>query len=42
MSGTVEQVALRTMRVRSLSGEQITVANDDLLNTRLRIYKRMA
>jgi hypothetical protein len=30
------------MRVRSLSGEQITVANGDLLNTRLRNYKRMA
>lgn len=42
MSGTVEQVGLKTTRVRSLSGEQITVANDDLLNTRLRNYKRMA
>jgi len=40
--GTVEQVGLKTTRIRSLSGEQISVANDALLNTRLRNFKRMS
>jgi small-conductance mechanosensitive channel len=42
LMGTVEHVGLRTTRVRSLSGEQIVFSNDDLLNTRIRNYKRMA
>lgn len=40
--GTVEMIGLRTTRVRSLSGEQISVSNDALLNTRLRNFKRMS
>ncbi|KXF79116.1 hypothetical protein ATN84_05125 [Paramesorhizobium deserti] len=40
--GTVEQVGLKTTRIRSLSGEQISVANDTLLNSRLRNFKRMS
>lgn len=41
MSGTIEHVGLKTTRVRSLSGEQIVIANSDLLKTRIRNYKRM-
>lgn len=39
--GTVERIGLKTTRLRSLSGEEISVANDALLNTRLRNFKRM-
>lgn len=39
--GTVEQIGLKTTRIRSLSGEQIVFANSDLLNSRVRNYKRM-
>lgn len=39
--GTVEQVGLKTTRIRSLSGEQIVFSNSDLLNSRIRNYKRM-
>ena len=39
--GTVEQIGLKTTRLRSLSGEQIVVANSDLLKSRIRNYKRM-
>ncbi len=39
--GTVEHVGLKTTRLRSLGGEQIVVANSDLLKSRIRNYKRM-
>jgi small-conductance mechanosensitive channel len=39
--GTVENIGLKTTRVRSLSGEQLVFANNDLLNSRIRNYKRM-
>jgi small-conductance mechanosensitive channel len=39
--GTVEYVGLKTTRLRSLSGEQIIISNTDLLNSRVRNYKRM-
>jgi small-conductance mechanosensitive channel len=39
--GTVEHVGLKTTRVRSLSGEQLVFANSDLLNSRIRNFKRM-
>ncbi len=39
--GTVEQIGLKTTRIRSLSGEQIVFSNSDLLNSRVRNYKRM-
>jgi len=39
--GTVEHIGLKTTRLRSLSGEQIVVSNNDLLNSRIRNYKRM-
>ncbi|MFN2563649.1 MAG: mechanosensitive ion channel family protein [Gemmatimonadaceae bacterium] len=40
-SGTVEQIGLKTTRIRSLSGEQIIFANNDLLKGRIRNYKRL-
>jgi small-conductance mechanosensitive channel len=39
--GSVEHIGLKTTRIRSLSGEQIIFANSDLLNSRIRNYKRM-
>lgn len=39
--GNVEQIGIKTTRIRSLSGEQIICANGDLLNTRIRNFKRM-
>ena len=41
VTGTVEHVGLKTTRVRSLSGEQIVLANNDLLGSRIRNYGRM-
>lgn len=40
--GSVEQVGLKTTRLRSLSGEQIVISNAELLKTTIRNYKRMA
>lgn len=39
--GSVEYVGLKTTRIRSLGGEQIIFSNSDLLNARVRNYKRM-
>lgn len=41
MLGTVERVGIKTTRLRSLSGEQIVMSNNDLLQSRVRNYKRM-
>lgn len=40
-SGTVEQIGIKTTRLRSLAGEQIVVGNNDLLGSRIHNYKRM-
>jgi small-conductance mechanosensitive channel len=40
--GTVEHVGLKTTRLRSLSGEQIVLANTDLLKSRVRNFKRLS
>ncbi len=40
-SGTVEDIGLKSTRLRSLSGEQMIFSNTDLLNSRIRNYKRM-
>lgn len=42
LRGTVEHIGLKTTRVRSLSGEQIIFANNDLLNSRILNFKRMS
>ncbi len=39
--GAVENVGLKTTRVRSLSGEQLVFSNADLLKSRIRNYGRM-
>lgn len=39
--GTVERIGLKTTRVRSLHGEQLIFSNADLLNSRIRNFKRM-
>ncbi len=39
--GTVERIGLKTTRVRSLHGEQLVFSNSDLLNSRIRNFKRM-
>ena len=39
--GMVEQIGLKTTRVRSLSGELLVFSNSDLLQSRIRNYKRM-
>jgi small-conductance mechanosensitive channel len=41
LTGTVEHIGLKTTRIRSSTGEQIIVANSDMLKARLRNYKRM-
>lgn len=40
--GTVEYVGLKNTRLRSLSGEQIILANSDILSSRVRNYGRMS
>lgn len=39
--GTVEHIGVKTTRIRSLSGEQLVFSNTDLLQSRIRNYKRM-
>lgn len=39
--GMVERIGLKTTRVRSLSGELLVFSNSDLLQSRIRNYKRM-
>lgn len=41
MLGSVEQIGLKTTRVRSLSGEQLVFSNTDLLNSRIQNFGRM-
>ncbi len=40
--GTVEQVGIKSTKLRSLSGEQLVISNADLLSSRVRNYGRMA
>lgn len=39
--GVIEHVGIKTTRLRSLSGEQVVMANSDLTGSRIRNYKRM-
>lgn len=39
--GTVEQIGVKTTRIRSLSGEQLIFSNTDLTDSRVRNYKVM-
>jgi hypothetical protein len=40
--GTVEYIGLKTTHIRSLSGEQLVFSNSDLLQSRIRNFRRMA
>lgn len=42
MLGTVEKIGIKTTRVRSLFGEQLVFTNSDLIDARIKNYKRMA
>jgi small-conductance mechanosensitive channel len=39
--GTVENIGIKTTRLRSLSGEEIVLSNKDLLESRIQNFKRM-
>lgn len=39
--GDVEDIGLKSTRIRSLSGEELVFSNMDLLNSRIRNYKKM-
>ena len=39
--GTVEYVGIKTTRLKSINGEQIVMANSDLVGSRIRNYKKM-
>ncbi len=40
--GYVEHIGLKTTRIRSLSGEELIFSNNDLLQSRIRNFKRMS
>lgn len=40
-SGTVEHIGIKTTRIRSLGGEQITISNSELSTSRIRNFRRM-
>lgn len=40
-AGTVEDIGLKSTRIRSLSGEELVFSNSDLLSSRIRNYKRL-
>jgi small-conductance mechanosensitive channel len=42
VEGTVEQIGIKSTRLRSVSGEQIIMANNDLLKSRVRNFGRMS
>ncbi|MBN2142549.1 mechanosensitive ion channel family protein [Candidatus Woesearchaeota archaeon] len=39
--GTVKRVGIKTTRIESLSGEEIVISNTELINSRVRNYKKM-
>ena len=41
LSGTVERIGLRSTRIRSSGGEQLIIANTDMLKSRVRNFRRM-
>ncbi|CAH0170694.1 mechanosensitive ion channel [Pseudomonas mediterranea] len=41
LAGTVEHVGLKTTRIRSLGGEQIVMANAEMISTTIQNYKRL-
>lgn len=41
LTGTVEQIGVKTTRLRSVSGEQLIFANNELLKSTIRNFKRL-
>jgi small-conductance mechanosensitive channel len=41
LQGTIEHIGLKTTRVRSINGEELIFANNDLLKSRIHNFKRM-
>jgi len=41
LQGTIENIGLKTTRVRSISGEEMVFANNDLLKSRIHNFKKM-
>ncbi len=41
VQGTVENIGIKSTRLRSVSGEQIVISNSDLTSSRIRNFKRM-
>ncbi len=41
LQGTVEHIGLKTTRIRSIDGEELIFANNDLLKCRIHNYRRM-
>ncbi len=41
LAGTVEHIGLKTTRIRSLGGEQIVMANADMISNTIQNYKRL-
>lgn len=41
IAGSIENIGVKTTRIRSLSGEQIVLSNSSLLTNRIRNFKRM-
>ena len=41
LTGTIEHIGLKTTRVRSIDGEELIFANNDLLKSRIHNYKKM-
>ncbi len=39
--GTVEHIGIKSTRLRSISGEQIIIANADIIKARVRNFGRM-
>jgi small-conductance mechanosensitive channel len=42
LTGTVESIGMKTTRLRSVSGEQLVLANGELLKSRIRNWTRMS
>ena len=40
-TGTVEQIGIKTTRLKSVNGEQIIMGNSDLVHSRIRNFKRL-
>ena len=40
--GHIENIGIKSTRIRALGGEQITISNSHLMGTKIRNYKRMA